>query len=345
MFIDGNQFAGETVEIPSIRVLFVTSQWPTRDNPSMAPFVKREVEALIEQGLYIDVFIYKGGWKIGNYFRAIRELWRLVNTRHIDIVHARFGQCGIVARAQWQIPVVISYGGSDIEGSPVFSGWSRYKNYLLRSVSWVLSLLVDEVIVVSDHLGKKLPRKDYHVISSGIDFSLFRPIPKEEARQYLDLDQEKKYLLFAGNPANSRKRYELAQKASLIAAEYIPHELIVLTGQPQDVVPIYMSACDALLLTSTNEGSPNVIKEAIACNLPIVSVKVGDIETRLSGIDGCYLCLDESEESIAVEIQKALNYGLRIDGLVNHAPDSMEKMAQKMITVFKSAMKTEIDVG
>lgn len=289
-----------------MKALFITSQWPSEETPNVAPFVKNEVNAIRISGVDLDVFVYEGGWSFTKYIRAIREVRRRIVSNKYDVLHARFGQCAIVARAQWQVPVVVAYGGSDVEGSPHYSGNTRYRNYILRFVSWLFALLVDEVIVVSDHLGRKLPRKNYHVIPSGVDLSLFRPLDQTEARIKLGLSLDRKLALFAGDPSNKRKRFELAMEASKLAGNSLDIELIVLNGEPRDRVPIFMSACDALLLTSTNEGSPNVVKEALACNLPVVSVDVGDVKERIGMIESCTVCPDDSAETIAEGLLEVL---------------------------------------
>jgi len=170
---------------PPLRVLFVTSQWGGKEGVGGAPFIRREVEALRACGLDVDVFAYDGAWSPLVYLRAIRALRRRLRRRSYDVVHARFGQCGLVGRAQWRVPVVITYGGSDVQGALFTTGRERLKNYLLRTVSWGLSMLVDEVIVVARHLGESLPRRHYHVIPSGIDFALFRPVDQQRARTQL----------------------------------------------------------------------------------------------------------------------------------------------------------------
>lgn len=317
-----------------LRVLYVTSQWPNPDKPDLAPFVRREVEALRATGIDLDVFVYKGGWSLLSYIRAIREMRRRLRTRRYDIIHARFGQCGLVARAQWRVPVVITYAGSDVEGTPHFAGRYRYRNYLLRAISWLLSLLVDEVIVVSDHLGRKLPTRHYHVIPGGIDFSLFRPIDQPEARHRLDLPSSQRLILFAGNPANRTKRYDLALQACMLASNSIGLQLIVLTGKPAEQVLLYMSACDVLLLTSSNEGSPNVVKEALACNLPIVSVNVGDVCERIQQLDGCVVCKTDDPDVIASGLIKVLTTKKRLNSRELIRKLDINELAKDIVNVY-----------
>ena len=187
----------------SLRILFVTTQWSEADGAKGAPFVGREIEALRARGLDVDVFTYTGGWSLWAYLRAIRLLRARLKQAHYDIVHVRFGQCGLVGRAQWKVPVVITYGGSDVQGALSDSVSMRLKVIMLRSVSWVVSLLADEVIVVARHLGEKLPRRTFHVIPSGIDFVLFRPIDRQQARAQLALPPGQTAGAFRRQPRNS----------------------------------------------------------------------------------------------------------------------------------------------
>lgn len=323
---------------PQLRVLFVTSQWGGKEGVGGAPFIRREVEALRACGLDVDVFAYDGAWSPSAYLRAIRTFRRRLRKRPFDIVHARFGQCGLVGRAQWHVPVVITYGGSDVQGSLEFSGMARFRNYLLRFVSWGLSLLVDEVIVVADHLGKMLPRRTYHVIPSGIDFALFEPVDQQVARTRLALPQHKRLVLFAGNPDNKQKRYGLAARAFEIAAASIDAELVVLTGQPSSYVPLFMSACDVLLLTSFNEGSPNVVKEALACNLPVVSVDVGDVRERIGSIEGCVLCESSEPAVIADALLTVLKQSRRLSSREAVRDLDGKVMAADVVSVYQKAL-------
>lgn len=325
-----------------IRILFITSQWPSEEKPHNAPFVKREAEALQKLGIQVDLLIYTGGWSFRKYFQAIRSMHRMINTHRYDLIHARFGQCGLVARFQKKLPVVVMYGGSDIQGSPNFTGINRYKNYLLVGISRLLARMVDEVIVVAEPMGRYLPRSDFHVIPSGLDLELFQPHSQSLAREKLGLSPNKKIVLFVGDPAKKIKRFSLAQAACTLARGQIPElELVVVNGEPSTSIPWYLSAGDVLLLVSSNEGSPNVVKEALACNLPIVSVDVGDVRERLSDIDGCLITEDDSPHSIADAIVTVLSNPKRLNSRTNEKLTSLDisKQAEKIMAVHLQAIK------
>jgi glycosyltransferase involved in cell wall biosynthesis len=108
---------------------------------------------------------------------------------------------------------------------------------------------------------------------------------------------------------------------------------------PHDDIPVYMNACDALVFTSMQEGSPNVVKEALACNLPVVSVDVGDVSERLRGVDNCELCADERPETIAAALERVFRRGGRCDGRRAVLPLAEDLMTQRVIALYRSVLR------
>ena len=321
---------------PHPRVLYVTSQWnlPT----GRAPFVRREVESLRAIGVPVDVLGYAGGWSALAYWRAIRRMRDLLRFGSYDVVHARFGQCGVVALAQRRVPVVVTFGGSDVQGSPAFGGFRLLGNGLLRAVSREVARRADEVIVVAGHLGRQLPRDSVHVIPTGVDLELFRPLDRAAARARLDLHPTRFQVLFVGDPGNRRKRYDLAREACAIASRELSLDLIALHGRPPEIVPWYLSACDALLVTSSGEGSPNAVKEALACELPVVSVCVGDVAQWLQHSPASVLCADDRAETVANALASVLRSGRRTGS--RSAVECLEstRVAERIVAVYRAAM-------
>jgi len=323
-----------------IKILYICSQWPTPEKPSIAPFVERDVAAIRHQGVELDPMPYEGGWNIRKYWRAIREMRRRIKQNDYDLIHAYFGQCGLVARAQFKLPVVVSYGGSDIEGSPVFQGAQRYKHYVLMTISRLLSLLVDQVIVVSENLGRKLPRKDYTVISTALDLDTYQPMDRAEARAKLGLAPDGTYALFAANPENTRKRYGLAQEVCRIASQTHPVELVVATKRTPAEVAIFMNACNVLLLTSTNEGSPNIVREALGCNVPVVATDVGDVRERLSHLKECAVSDSDDPRVLADALLRVL--AINQDSRPNLRPEVLHidyrVIGKRIVEVYHKAL-------
>ena len=148
--------------------------------------------------------------------------------------------------------------------------------------------------------------------------------------------------MFAGNPAVPRKRFALAQRAVELLNDTLPAELVVAWGVPHGDMPLYMSACDALVFTSMQEGSPNVVKEALACDLPIVSVSVGDVAQQLTSVEGCELCADDHPETIAAALARVLRRSCRVKGrdAVRHLDERL--LTQQLIGVYRTALEHRV---
>jgi glycosyltransferase involved in cell wall biosynthesis len=310
----------------------ITSVWPTPTHPERAPFIVRQVESLRGRGLAVEVVHVDGGGRPGTYVRRWREVRALMAARAVDLVHAQWGQSALVALPR-RAPLVVTFRGSDLEGiagHPVAGG-------VLRGLSRFAARRADQVIVVSASLARHIPFRDCHVIPSGLDLDLFTPMPMTDARAILGLHPLRRYVLFAASPANPVKRYDLA--AAAVASLQAPEvELLVATGVPPGEMPIYMSACDLLLLTSKHEGSPNVVKEALACNLPVVAVDVGDVRTRISSVEGCVVCPDDAVATVAAAIESVLRRGQRVAG--RDAVHDLEegRLTDQLIEVYRQAL-------
>lgn len=321
----------------ALRVLMVTSDYPTNGRPRTTHFIKRQADFLRTAGVDVEVFHFEGYKKLSNYARAWVRLRRHLERARYDLVHAQFGQSGVLAFPK-RIPLVVTLRGSDILGI-VDDGSGRYtaKGRVLQALSRQVARRADAVILVSDHMRELVGRTDsVHVIPSGLDLALFRPLPRDEARRRLGLPLASRLVLFVGRPNQARKRFTLAKQAVEILDRTLPAELVV-AWQVQHVdIPYYMAACDVMVFTSMQEGSPNVVKEALACDLPVVSVPVGDVETRLAGVDGCEVCSDERPEAIAEALERVLRRGRRINGraTVQHLDETL--LTQKVISIYES---------
>ena len=322
----------------AIRVLMITCAYPTPESPRRVPFIVRQVEFLRSAGVEIDLFHFKGKQRIFNYVQAWRELRRHTAGKSYDLIHAQRGQSAVLA-LQKHLTWVITFRGNDLEGIVGKGGKYTLNGRIQQTVSRQMARLADQVIVVSDRLGKRLKRTDFHVIPSGLDLELFRPIPKAEARQFLNLPVDKRLILFAASRIdNPRKRFDLAEAAVELIKDRFDAELIVATKVPHSSVPYYMNACDALLLTSMHEGSPNVVKEALACNMPVVSTDVGDVAQRVKDIDGCVICRDYTPQAIASALEQTLAYGESIDGRRTVEELDENLLTKKIIEIYRNVL-------
>lgn len=322
-----------------LRVLMVTSDYPTDGRPRTTHFIKRQAEFLQAAGVNVEVFHFEGDKKLVNYVRAWIRCRRRLKRGQYDLIHAQFGQSGALAFPK-RLPLVVTLRGSDILGI-VNDGSGRYtlKGRILQAVSRFVARRADAVIMVSDHMRAFVGRTDsIHVIPSGLDLALFRPIPRQEARARLGLSPTKRLVLFVGRPNQARKRFALAQQAVEVLNRTYPAELVVAWSVQHVDIPYYMAACDAMIFTSMQEGSPNVVKEALACNLPVVSVPVGDVEARLAAVEGCELSRDERPEALAAALERVLRRGGRVNGRESVAHLDETLLTQKVVGIYESAV-------
>lgn len=322
-----------------IRVLMVTSDWLWNSWGGPAVFIARQAEFLRREGIEVDLFPFRAERQAKNYAAAWREVRKRLRHGSYDLVHAQFGQSGLTALPK-RVPLVVTFRGDDLEGIIGENGRYIAAGWLLRFLSRTVARQADARIVVSEHMKQHLPKSvDSHVLPSGLDLELFRPEPRDPARQRLGLPLDQRLVLFVGNPDLARKRYALAREAVEIVGRSLPVQLLVGWAKPHHEIAALMNACDALLCTSMQEGSPNSVKEALACNLPVVSVPVGDVPIRLSGIAGCELCADDRAETIAASLERVLRRGERIAGRVAVQDLNEQLLTQRLIGIYRSVMK------
>jgi teichuronic acid biosynthesis glycosyltransferase TuaC len=310
--------------------------WSSWGGPAV--FVARQAEFLRREGVHVDLFPFRGSRRLGNYAAAWLEVQLRLRHGSYDLVHAQFGQSGLTALPK-RVPLVVTFRGDDLEGIIGESGRYVPAGWLLRTLSRTVARQADAAIVVSAHMKRHLPSSmDAHVLPSGIDLDLFHPQPREQARTRLGLPLDRRLVAFVGNPGLARKRYSLAQKAVEIVNRSIPTELLVGWGKTQHEIVSLLNACDALVFTSMQEGSPNAVKEALACNLPVVSVAVGDVPLRLSGVKGCELCPDDRAETIAAALERVLRRGGRSEG--RQAVQDLDErvLTERLIDIYRSVL-------
>jgi glycosyltransferase involved in cell wall biosynthesis len=318
------------------KVLIVTSEWPRYQGDITGIHVVKQVNNLREAGLDVAVFHFHGRKNPLFYLKAMLDFHRLPLNQY-NVIHSHHGQSGLIALVQRRLPVVVTFHGSDLQG--IFNGRGQITilGHILRITSRMVARLASERIVVSDHMARFLPPGDYHVIPIGVDLELFSERTPVKARRMLGLPIEKRLVLFVGDPARTEKRFWLASESMNLLQERMEVELIVVHGVLQEVMPLYLSACDALLITSISEGSPTIVKEALACNLPIVSTNVGDVKDRIGSVEGCILSENDRPETVAAALFQVLSCKKRIDGRQGVADLDEKLLTQKVINFYQKA--------
>jgi glycosyltransferase involved in cell wall biosynthesis len=280
-----------------MRILAVTNMFPSQEFPGRGVFVQEQIKSLINLGLSMRI-LFIDRWREGPsaYYRMGAKLTQDIAEFSPDLIHVMYG--GVMAEqiVRWYHvrPILVTFHGSDLLGENL-SGWVR--KLISRYGVWCskrAAKAADGIIVVARHLVRALPRPmiepKVRVLPCGIDLERFRPMDPWACRRQLGWTGGSLHVLFASSNRDPVKRPWLAKAAVAEAlASGLPVELHFLTGVPNSEVPAWLSASDVLLLTSLQEGSPTVVKEALACGLPIVSVDVGDVAEWIETIEGCYL--------------------------------------------------------
>lgn len=348
-----------------MKILIVASDKQGR----FAPFIEEQMAALEARGIEVLRYGITGKGILG-YLRELPALRRAIKQHRPDIIHAHYGLSGLLANLQRLVPVITTYHGSDIN-VPAILRFSKIAMRLSAHNIFVSKRNMAIAYPKSFPKGKdfdteeKLPSlqgrggdRHFTLLPCGVNI----PLPWSELQhqqvgqltlnQWVQrkLDKDAEYVLFAGAFDNAVKNPELAKSViavynssftntqSPIANRQI--ELIELKGYTRDQVTALMYHCHALLMTSKTEGSPQVVKEAMACGCPIVSVDVGDVAERTSGVEECYVVHTREPKDIAKALQKALAFSGRTNGRerIIAMGLSNEQVAKRLENIYENVL-------
>jgi glycosyltransferase involved in cell wall biosynthesis len=266
-----------------MKVLFVCSG----NSGDVSILAKRQANSLEEKKISVNFFIIKGKG-IKGYLKNIRPLHKKLTSNSYDIVHAHYSFSAFLASLAGSKHLVVSLMGSDLMTM-------NFYVFLIRFFSSFFNW--KSIIVKSRSMEETLKLKNVNIIPNGVDTKLFRPMDLKECRSKLGWNAQKKHILFASDPGRPEKNYQLV-KESVDKMKDPGIELHVLVDICPEEVPIYINASDSIILTSKREGSPNIIKEAMACNCPVIATKVGDIEWLFGNEAGHFLTTYNHEKII-----------------------------------------------
>lgn len=303
-----------------------------------APFVEEQAHVLQQQGCEVVFYGVQGKGLLG-YLRALPALRRMIRAERPDLVHAHYGLSGLLANLQRIVPVVTTYHGSDINVPSVL----RFSKIAMRLSAW-------NIFVSKRNIAIAKPTNKYTLLSCGVNLPLSWSEMQTQQVEQLTLNQwvqEKlnagvKHVLFAGAFNNEVKDPELAKAViDELIIQGVKVELIELKGYNRDQVNALMYNCDVLLMTSKTEGSPQVIKEAMACGCPIVGVDVGDVAERVSGVEGCYVVPTRDPKDIAEALRKAIVFEGKTNGRerILEMGLSNEQVAEQLVGIYNKILR------
>lgn len=322
-----------------MRVL-VVSRYKKQYEAHVLPFVAEQFASLKDAGCEAELFLLQG-----NYWKQWKALRRKIREFRPDVIHAHYGlTCLVSNMATRRVPVVSTYHGSDINVASV----RRFSKIAMRLSTWNIFVSKRNMELAGAVDGKKAS-----LVSCGVALSNDQKQSRSEARKASGWRANDKKVLFAGAFDNGVKDPELAMDAIASLNESLHSmsrdkslnepltlndvELMELKGYTREEVNRLMCAVDCLLMTSKTEGSPQVIKEAMACGCPIVSVDVGDVAERTEGVDGCFVVKSREPREIAEALKKAIVYDGKTNGRekILEYGLSNEMIAQKIIDIYK----------
>lgn len=278
------------------------------------PFITEQAEAVaMNCNCEVDYFTVKGKGLL-SYFTQIKALKKKIAEFKPDIIHAHYGLSGLTAVLQRQVPVVITFHNGEVD---------TFVGNLLSSLA---SLLAKHTIYVAQHIYDRTffkSKTKYSILPCGVPLEQCVITDYKEARKKLEFDPVKKYILFGGAFDNLRKNYPLIKEALLLSGrqceqgkgldDYGDIVCLEMKGLSRAECVLRMCACDLFALPSKSEGSPQALKEAMACNCPIIATDIADIKHLLGNLDGHYICSFEPGNVLNV-LNMALAFNKRTQG-------------------------------
>ena len=307
-----------------MKILIVASYNKNR----FAPFIVEQADALKKQQCEIAWFGLQGKGLMG-YLKNLSALKKKIKEFQPGVVHAHYGLSGLLANLQRRVPVVTTYHGSDINDKKALP----FSKIAMRLSGW-------NIFVSRKTLAIANPHKKYALLPCGIDLTDLQLTERREAKRQMNLSETKKYILFSG-------AFDNVVKNAPLAKEVVSHvqdedaKLLELKGYSREEVTLLMCAANAFLMTSFTEGSPQVIKEAMACGCPIVSVDVGDVKERVEEVEGCYVAKTREPKELAKLLKKAMIFDGKTNGRGKILADGLDNMlvAEKLMQIYNKALK------
>jgi teichuronic acid biosynthesis glycosyltransferase TuaC len=323
----------------SLRVLYVI---PGEEHGIDMPFSRRQAVSVRRQGVDVRSFFLRSRTSPLTVLREWLRLRAEIRNFQPHLVHAHYGSMtAFVAACASNVPLVITFHGSDLNPVP---GDRRLKVLFGHFLSHLAARRASQIICVSPQLVGRLSQvaDRVHDVPCGVNLELFRPMSRDECRRALGWDADEKVVLFNARTDPIGKRLDLAEAAARAAKLQINNlRLHVFVGKTDpDQMPLYYNAADCLLMTSDFEGSPMVVKEALACNLPVVSVDVGDVRARLEGVTPSAI-VARDPQPLADALVNVVHVNTPSNGRDAIRPYDEEAAARRVVEIYRLAADHE----
>jgi len=277
-----------------MKVLFVAS---ANKHAKLNPIVRNQADSLLKSGIELDFFYIRGKGIVG-YLINIFKLKNYLKQVNCNLIHAHYSLSGIISFfAKKNETLVVSLMGSDVKVGIVQRKLILFFNRYL----W------DGTIIKSNSMLKDLPLRKYRIIPNGVDLEIFIPMDKLNCRRKIGLSDERIIIGYFANPARREKNFDLLEQSLSLLECVSDIEILIKYDIDPKVMPYYLNACDLIALPSLWEGSPNIVKEAMACNVSVIATDVGDIALLFNRVHG-YFISDSNPKAFSETLQQALNF-------------------------------------
>lgn len=283
-----------------MKVLHITNNYPTEKYPIFGVFVKEQIDSLSDEGICNEVFFINGRENgKAEYIKSIFRLRKILNKSDFDILHCHHAfsaLCLILSGRIRKYKAITSYQSNpdNEHGDKIFK---------------FIKVNFNAIILKNNSLFND--NKTVFYQPNGVNINFFKPLTRSECFQELKLDKDKIYILFVSSNFERReKRYDKFQQVlQILKDKYSLYNIeeLKLINTERSLVPYYFNAASVHLLTSDFEGSPNSVKEAMACNIPVVSTNVGNVEELLRNVNGSYVAKTNEPEELADLVYKVIN--------------------------------------
>jgi glycosyltransferase involved in cell wall biosynthesis len=297
---------------------------------STRSFFESQIRALEAVGVECTALGVPGEFEPGSY-RSLTDYLRYApqvldhSLDGYDVVHANWGLLGPFALAQPTRPVVLTLWGSDVMSD---RRW-------LTETSRFSARHADATVLPSEAMRPALDGagEQFHV-PFGVDLDRFRPLDREAARERVGWTTDDPVALFPYDPSRPEKGYDRAER--VVERADVDVDLRTVTGVPHDRMPDYMNASDVLLVTSRRESGPMVVKEAAACDVPVVSTDVGFVRETLSSVSHTYV--RDEEAALAEALESAIEGPRRSDARATLEGLGLETMGERLAGVYERVL-------
>jgi glycosyltransferase involved in cell wall biosynthesis len=275
--------------------LYITNMFPFKEHKYYGIHVKEQIESLSSK-LNYDIF-FINAYERGKleYIKSIFPIIKKIKSEKYDYIHIHYGISGIfLFFFRPKIKIFLTLHGGDI--------LPKQNNYIQNIVSKLIISKVDKVLILNEEMEEIIKKytSNYEILPCGVNSDFFTTDTK--------LKKGRKIFLIPGDPSRDVKDYALFKKVIFNLLEIYPElEEKHIHNLTRMGVKELLNKASCLIMTSKSEGSPQIIKEALSCGIPIVSTNVGDVKIVIDGIDNCYTSESRSANEISMLVVKSQN--------------------------------------